>query len=147
VRDVGFLTYRSGELCVEGEPLSALTAGRETPFFLISERRLRGAYAALAGGLAAAGLPTELRYCAKTNSEAAVLQTLAGCGASLLACHPAEVELAVSCGFAAPRIAYQRPVLTPRDLDAVLAQGVGLVHVHLASDLPLLAASEFVFAQ
>ncbi len=139
--DGSFLTYRAGELCVEGLALPALAQGRETPFFILSERRLRVAYAGLARAFAAAGVTAELRYCAKTNSEAAVLAILAGCGAGLLACHPAEVELARACGFAGSRIAYQKPVLTPRELDAVLAQGVGLVHVHLASDVALIEAA------
>ena len=139
--DPSFLAYRSGELCVEGVPLAALAEGRETPFFLISERQLRTAYARMAQAFSAAGVAAEMRYCAKTNSEAAVLSTLAACGASLLACHPAEVELARACGFAAERIAYQKPVLTPRELDSVLAQGVGLLHVHLPSDLELIAAA------
>jgi diaminopimelate decarboxylase len=133
--------YRSGALCIDGVPLAQLAEGRETPFFLISERRLRGDYARLAQAFAAAGVAAELRYCAKTNSEAAVLATLAGCGAGLLACHPAEVELARVCGFPASRIAYQKPVLTPCELDAVLAQGVGLVHVQLPGDLELIAAA------
>ncbi len=135
------LNYRSGALCIDGVPLAKLAEGRETPFFLISERRLRSDYARLAQAFAAAGVAAELRYCAKTNSEAAVLATLAGCGAGLLACHPAEVELARACGFPAARIAYQKPVLTPRELDAVLAQGVGLVHVQLPGDLELIAAA------
>ncbi len=139
--DPSFLAYRSGELCVEGVPLSALAEGRETPFFLLAERQLRTAYARMARAFSAAGVAAELRYCAKTNSEAAVLATLAACGAGLLACHPAEVELARACGFAAERIAYQKPVLTPRELDSVLAEGVGLVHVNLPSDLELLAAA------
>lgn len=139
--DAPFLAYRSGELCIEGIPLALLTEGRETPFFILSEQRMRNAYAAMAEAFAAAGVTAELRYCAKTNSEAAVLETLARCGASLLACHPTEVELARACSFPADRIAYQKPVLTPRELDAVLAQGVGLVHVQLPSDLPLIEAA------
>ena len=139
--DVPLLAYRSGELCIEGIPLAHLTEGRETPFFILSEQRMRNAYAAMEEAFAAAGVTAELRYCAKTNSEAAVLQTLARCGAGLLACHPAEVELARACGFAADRIAYQKPVLTPRELDAVVAQGVGLVHAQLPSDLELIEAA------
>jgi diaminopimelate decarboxylase len=136
-----FLGYRAGELCVEGVPLTKLAGERETPFFVIAERQMRTAYARMARAFAAAGVAAEVRYCAKTNSEAAVLATLASCGAGLLACHPAEVELALACGFAADRIAYQKPVLTARELDAVLGQGVRLVHVHLPSDVEIVAAA------
>ena len=124
---------------MEGLPLPALASALGTPFFLFSEARLCANYRALERGLAGAG--ATLRYCAKTNHEAAVLRTLAECGSHLLASHAAEVELAVLCGFAPERIAFARPVLIPAELDAVLAAGVPLVHVHRPADLPLVEAA------
>ena len=129
-----FLGYRDGVLCMEGVPLPELAARFGTPFFLISEARLRANYQALERGLPGA----VLRYCAKTNHEAAVLETLARCGSHLLASHAVEVELALRCGFPPERIAYARPVLIPAELEAVLAAGVPLVHVHRPDDLDLL---------
>ncbi|HEY0555037.1 MAG TPA: alanine racemase, partial [Thermoanaerobaculia bacterium] len=108
-----------------------------TPFFLLSEARLIANYRALERGLPGA----VLRYCAKTNHEAAVLETLARCGSHLLASHAAEVELALRCGFPPERIAYARPVLTPEEVDAVLRAGVPLVHAHRPEDLELLASA------
>ncbi|MEO6191977.1 MAG: alanine racemase [Thermoanaerobaculia bacterium] len=128
-----FLGYRDGVLCMEGVPLPGLAARFGTPFFLIGEARLRANYQALERGLAGA----VLRYCAKTNHEAAVLETLARCGSHLLASHGAEVELALRCGFPPERIAFARPVLLPEELGAVLAAGVPLVHVHRPEDLEL----------
>jgi diaminopimelate decarboxylase len=136
-----FLTYRQGALCVQGTPLQALAERFGTPFFLISEARLRANYRTLARGLAASGPGSVVRYCAKTNHEAAVLATLAGCGSHLLASHAGEVKLALRCGFPAERIAYARPVLTREELGAVIGEGgdgVGLVHVHRPEDLDLL---------
>jgi diaminopimelate decarboxylase len=131
---VDFLSYRDGALCMEGVPLSELAGRLGTPFFLIGEARLRANYQALERGLAGA----VLRYCAKTNHEAAVLEVLARCGSHLLASHAAEVELALRCGFPPERIAYARPVLTPEELSAVLAAGVPLIHAHRPADLELL---------
>jgi diaminopimelate decarboxylase len=128
------LGYRDGVLCMDGVPLPDLAERFGTPFFLIGEARLRANYQALERGLAGA----VLRYCAKTNHEAAVLETLARCGSHLLASHGAEVELALRCGFPPERIAYARPVLIPAELDAVLAAGVPLVHVHRPDDFDLL---------
>ncbi|HTG35463.1 MAG TPA: alanine racemase [Thermoanaerobaculia bacterium] len=128
-----FLGYQDGVLCMEGVPMPGLAERLGTPFFLISEARLRANYQALERGLAGA----VLRYCAKTNHEAAVLETLARCGSYLLASHAAEVELALRCGFPPERIAYARPVLLPEELSAVLAAGVPLVHVHRPEDLEL----------
>ena len=129
-----FLGYRDGVLCMDGVPLPDLAERLGTPFFLIGESRLRANYRALERGLPGA----VLRYCAKTNHEAAVLETLARCGSHLLASHGAEVELALRCGFPPERIAYARPVLIPAELEAVLAAGVPLVHAHRSADLEIL---------
>jgi diaminopimelate decarboxylase len=133
------LGYDGGSLHFEGISLPDLAARLPTPFFLLSERRLRANYHGLERGLARAGdgAPV-LRYCAKTNPEAAILEILAGCGSHLLASHAAEVALALRCGFPPGRIAFARPGLRREELAAVLAAGVPLVHVHQAADLTLL---------
>lgn len=123
---------------MEGIALADLAERLGSPFFLISESRLRANYEALERGLSKAGPGTILRYCAKTNHEAAVLELLAGCGSHLLASHAAEAALAMRCGFPPERIAYARPVLTAEELDSVLAAGVPMVHVHRPGDLPFL---------
>jgi diaminopimelate decarboxylase len=130
-----FLDYAGGVLRMEGVPLAELAERLGSPFFLISASRLRNNYQALARGLAAAGPGTVLRYCAKTNREAAVLEVMGGLGSHLLASHAAEAALAVRCGFPPERIAYARPVLTPEELDAALGLGVPLFHVHHPDDL------------
>jgi len=131
-----FLAYDSGALHMEGTSLPELVRKLGTPFFLFSEARLRSNYQALERGLSGAG--TVLRYCAKTNHEAAVLEVLARCGSHLLASHGAEVELALRCGFPPERIAFARPVLTPAELGSVLAAGVPMIHVHRPEDLSTL---------
>ena len=135
---VPFLGYAGGLLRMEGIALADLAERLGAPFFLISESRLRGNYQALERGLSRAGPGTVLRYCAKTNHEATVLELLAGCGSHLLASHAAEAALAMRCGFPPERIAYARPVLTAEELDSVLAAGVPMVHVHRPGDLPIL---------
>lgn len=132
------LAYSGGNLCLEGVPLRELADRLGTPFFLISEARLRANYRALERGLSPGAV---LRYCAKTNNEAGVLEVLAGCGSHLLASHAAEAALAVRCGFPPERIAYARPVLTEEELEAVLALGVPLVHVHRPEDVEVVAAA------
>jgi len=118
-----------------GVSLGGLAERLGTPFFLLSEARLRANYGALERGLSSAGPGAVLRYCAKTNNEAGVLEVLAACGSHLLASHAAEVALAVRCGFPPERIAYARPVLIEADLGAVLAAGVPLIHVHQPADV------------
>ncbi len=136
-----FLGYGDGGLRMEETPLAELAERLGTPFFLIGAARLRANYQALERGLAAAGPGTILRYCAKTNRETAVLETIGALGSHLLASHAAEAALAVRCGFPPERIAYARPVLTPEELDAALALGVALFHVHHPDDLAQLEAA------
>src|SRR5215211_3046542 len=136
-----------GVLRMEGVPLAELAQRLGTPFFLISASRLRANWQALERGLAAAGPGTVLRYCAKTNREAAVLQVMSALGSHLLASHAAEAALAVRCGFPPERIAYARPVLTPEELDAALGLGVPLFHVHHPDDLVKLEAAAVRFGR
>jgi diaminopimelate decarboxylase len=130
-----FLDYADGVLRMEQVPLAELTERLGSPFFLISASRLKANYLALERGLAAAGPGTILRYCAKTNREPAVLETIAALGSHLLASHAAEAALAVRCGFPPERIAYARPVLTPEELGTAIGLGVPLFHVHHPGDL------------
>jgi diaminopimelate decarboxylase len=130
-----FFEDAGGVLRMEGVPLAELAERLGTPFFLISASRLRANYQALERGLAAAGPGTILRYCAKTNREAAVLEVMGALGSHLLASHAAEAALAVRCGFSPERIAFARPVLTPEELNAALGLGVSLFHVHHPDDL------------
>lgn len=136
-----FLDDADGALRMEGVPLAELAERLGTPFFLISASRLRANYQSLERGLAAAGPGTVLRYCAKTNREAAVLEVMGALGSHLLASHAAEAVEAVRCGFPPERIAYARPVLTPEELDAALGLGVPLFHVHHPADLAQLEAA------
>lgn len=136
-----FLDYAGGVLRMEEVPLAELAERLGSPFFLISASRLRTNYQALERGLAAAGPGTVLRYCAKTNREASVLEVMGALGSHLLASHAAEAALAVRCGFPPERIAYARPVLTPEELDAALGLGVPLFHVHHPDDLVKLEAA------
>jgi diaminopimelate decarboxylase len=133
-----FLDDQEGTLRMAGVPLAGLVARFGTPFFLIGEARLIANYRAIERGLGPSGV---IRYCAKANHEAAVLEPLARCGSHLLASHGAEVELALRCGFPPERIAYARPVLTPEELGAVVAAGVSLIHVHRPADLDLLESA------
>jgi diaminopimelate decarboxylase len=134
------LAYRRGSLELDGVAIAPLVERHGTPFFLISERRLVDNYRALARGFAAAGTPAELRYCAKANHEAGVLALLAAEGASLLASHLAELELALACGFPPGQIAFQRPAAPPAELAAVLDAGVSVLHAFRPGEALAVAA-------
>ncbi len=98
------LSYKDGVLHVEQRPLSNLVEETGTPFFLFSEAQLRANFAALNRGLSWHEGPAIIRYCSKTNNEAGVLKIIAACESEVMASHPAEVRLAVQCGFAPEHI-------------------------------------------
>lgn len=132
------LEYEAGRLLFEGKSLQALAEESGTPFFLLSEARIKANYHALLRGLSRLGGKVTVRYCAKTNNESSLLGVLARTGCHLLASHPAEVELALRCGFSPERIAYQRPVLKAEDLRRVMESGVTFLHAHNLQDLGLM---------
>lgn len=135
------LNYKQGLLQLDGHPLSNPADGLATPFFLLSEVRLRDNYHALVRGLSHHGTKSRIRYCAKANNEAGVLKTLAECGSEILVSHLAEAQLALQCGYPPERIAYQRPVLEGAELRRAISMGVTLFHAFRLEDLTTLNES------
>jgi diaminopimelate decarboxylase len=132
------LSYKNNILHIENEPLPSLISKTGTPCFIFSEARLRSNCATLKMGLSCKGIPVAMRYCCKTNNEAGVLKVLAGSGCDLMASHPGEVRLAMSCGFDPRQIAYQRPVLLEQEVETVVRSGVTLIHAYRQEDLELI---------
>jgi hypothetical protein len=58
------LSYQGGHLCFEGKLVKRLSDDLGTPFFLISEARLKANYNALARGLSHSLVNASIRYCA-----------------------------------------------------------------------------------
>ncbi|MFA5028698.1 MAG: alanine racemase [Candidatus Methylomirabilota bacterium] len=132
------LSYRDGRLALDELPLAQAAERFGTPLFLFSAATLRENFAALSSGLDADGGPAAIRYCVKTNHEAAILSLLAACGSHAMVSHPAEAALALASGFPPDRLAYQRPVLLVEDLRALLGMGVTRLHASHLSDLELI---------
>lgn len=132
------LNYRNGVLHLEEKSLKSLADEVGTPVFLFSESQLRANYTALMQGLSAHGRAAIIRYCAKTNNESAVLTTLAACGSEVMVSHLGEAQLALQCGFAPDKIAYQRPVIVEEEVRAVLKAGITLFHAYGMQDLQLI---------
>jgi len=132
------LSYQRRQLCLEGRSLKELADELGTPLFLMSESRLRANYNALARGLCHTGIKATVRYCAKTNNESAVLAMLAAWGSHVLVSHPVEAQLALRCGFAPEKIAYQRPVLLEEEVRVLLDAGIAFIHAHRLQDLPVI---------
>jgi diaminopimelate decarboxylase len=129
------LAYIDDNLAFEGQSIADMAHDIGTPFFLVSERRLRENFAALAGSLGATPAEVRIRYCAKTNNESAILEILADCGSDVLVSYPAEALLALNCGFLPHRIAYQKPVIREGEIRALLRAGITLIHAFRMQDL------------
>ncbi len=71
--------YRSGELHVEGVPVSAVAEAVGTPVYIYSSATLERHYRVFAAAFD--GLPTTICYAVKANSNLAVIRTLAALGA------------------------------------------------------------------
>lgn len=133
------LTYRNSTLWIGSRSLEEIVQAEKTPFFLLSETRLRTNYDALIKGLSTAtGRPPVIRYCAKTNHEPAVLKRMAEWGAHCLVSHGAEADQALQHGFNPERLAYQRPLLLPDEIVALCKSGVNHVHLFRKMDLDCL---------
>lgn len=129
------LSYEGRQLCLEGRSVKELADELGTPLFLLSESRLRANYNALDRGLSHSGIKATVRYCAKTNNESAVLAILATYGSHVMVSHPAEALLALKCGFAPEKIAYQRPVLLEEEVRVLLDAGIAFFHAHRLQDV------------
>ncbi len=135
---ISMLTYENDVLHIEGKSLQKLADELETPFFLLSESRIRGNYTALERGLSTSDVRIKIRYCAKTNNEAGVLRLLADCGSDILVSHLSEAQLALQCGYSPEKIAFQRPVLTEEEVHSVLKMGVTFFHAYRMGHLDIL---------
>ncbi len=140
LRNGSRLSYEADKLHFDSHPLENFADEVQTPFFLVSESALEANYHAVRRGLSEHNPRALIRYCAKTNNEAGVLQVLAGLGSSVLVSHLAEAKLALQSGFPPERIAFQRPVMDEQETRQVLASGITFFHAFRGTDLDFLAA-------
>lgn len=122
------LCYQEERLFFAGRSVQALADQFGTPAFVYSADRVRSNLQRLHRALDAAGLAGQysLHYAMKANRFAPLLTFLKQTGlCGIDACSPAEVEHAVSCGFAADEISFTASSLSSRDL-AVLARYEGV---------------------
>lgn len=127
--DVGFwwaredLGYRDGRLHLAGRDLDALGAAAEGPLHVLSEARVAANLDRLRAALAGVGAPSRVYYAMKANRFEPLLRGLARagcCGVDI--CSPAELDLALACGFAPADVSFTGTAVSNRDLGRLLAQ-------------------------
>jgi diaminopimelate decarboxylase len=131
--DLGFV---DGRLCLAGQDVAALAEAVEGPLFLYSAARVEANLRRVRDALGRTGAPSRLYFAMKANRYEPLLRAMAAwglCGADV--CSPAELDLALACGFPASAISFTGTGVANRDLDRLLqhpeltinCDGVGMI--------------------
>lgn len=130
--------YRDGVLHAEDVPLTTIAEAVGTPFYVYSTATLERHYRVFKDSLAEVN--GAVCFAVKSNSNQAVLRTLAalGCGADVVSV--GEMQVAMRAGIPAGRIIYSGVGKTADDLEQALEAGVHQINVESLPELELLNA-------
>lgn len=117
-----------GELRLGRHALSALAREYGTPLHVHDASALRSNYGALAA--------LDVFYSYKTHPLPAVLKSLHALGAGAEVISELELDLALRMGVPAERIIYNGPAKSDRSLHTAIAQGILLLNLNHAGELP-----------
>lgn len=109
---------RANEIEFVGQNINETAAKLGTPLFLYSGNRVLDNYRRVEAALKHTDIPFRIFYALKANRFApllTLLKTSTACGVDV--CSPAEVRLALSCGFVASDISYTGTSVSNDDLD------------------------------
>ncbi|MEJ2407754.1 MAG: SET domain-containing protein-lysine N-methyltransferase [Novosphingobium sp.] len=115
------LHYLSGRLQYAGQDVAGLASRSGGPLYLYSLDRAEANLSRVLAALEATGCEHDVYYAIKANRFRPLLERLAQsgrCGADI--CSPGELDLALSCGFAASRVSFTGTGVSSRDLDRLL---------------------------
>jgi diaminopimelate decarboxylase len=129
--------YRNGALFAEDVDLAAVAAQVGTPAYVYSSAALVANYRAYVDALA--GLPIDVCFAAKANSNLAVLRTLVAQGAGIDVVSTGEMKRALAAGCPAGRIVFSGVGKTAEDLEAALLAGIHQINVESLQELELLS--------
>ena len=124
-------------LAVEGVALERIAHDVGTPCFAYSRAALESAW--LEYDRALAGIPHEICYAVKANSNLAVIDVLGRLGAGFDIVSAGELERVLAAGVAAERIVFSGVGKRDAEMAAALAAGVGCFNVESACELDRLA--------
>jgi diaminopimelate decarboxylase len=125
-----------GELAVGGVAVSRLAEQFETPLFVYDAAVLRDRLEALRAALPAR---VEVYFSVKANPNPAVVGVFVAAGTGLEVASGAEFLRARSAGCPAERIVFAGPGKTARELELVVSEGIGEIHLESDEELAALA--------
>jgi diaminopimelate decarboxylase len=126
-------TYQEGVLHVEQVPLPALAERFGTPLYVYSRSHLVRQYAALAEAMRPVN-PT-IYFAVKSNSNLAVIATMAQQGAGADVVSGGELYRALKAGVPAAKIAFAGVGKSVREIDYALSEGIGFFTVESEAEL------------
>ncbi len=131
------LSYRDGQLCMEGVALADLARTHGTPLFVYSQAAILEALGAYQRGLA--GRRSQISYALKANSTLAVLKLLAdqGCGFDIVS--GGELERVLAVGANPATIIFSGIGKTRAEMARALQVGIGCFNVESVAELDVLS--------
>ena len=130
--------YRNGVLFAEGVDLPALAERVGTPFYCYSSATLERHYKVFADAFA--DVPSLVCYSLKSNSNQAVIATLARLGAGADIVSGGELKRALSAGVPAKKIVFSGVGKTREEIAAALTAGIYCFNVESEPELRAISA-------
>ena len=131
--------YKDGQLHAEGVAVAAIAEAVGTPFYCYSTATLERHYKAFAD--AVSGLDAGICFAVKSNSNIAVLATLARLGAGADVVSAGEMERALAAGIAPEAVVFSGVGKTRAELEHALGAGVVRINVESLPELDILSAA------
>jgi diaminopimelate decarboxylase len=128
-----YFTYRQGVLCAENVSLSAIADKVGTPFYCYSATTLERHYQVFADAFK--GSDVLVCYSIKSNSNIAVLRTLAKLGAGMDVVSEGEIRRARAAGVPPERIVFAGVGKTKEEIAYALDEGIFAFNVECEAEL------------
>jgi diaminopimelate decarboxylase len=128
-----FFEYREGQLHAEAVPLTAVAQAFGTPTYVYSRATLERHYQAFAQALA--GVPHQVCYAVKANSNLAVLQVLARLGSGFDIVSGGELQRVLRAGGDAAKVVFSGVGKTEAEIRLALEAGIGCFNVESEAEL------------
>ena len=125
--------YRNGELFAEGVALTAIAERFGTPTYVYSRAHIEAQYNAYANALS--GMPHQVCFAVKANSNLGVLNVLARLGAGFDIVSRGELERVLAAGGQADKIVFSGVGKTRDDMRRALEVGVHCFNVESTEEL------------
>lgn len=126
-----------GELLISGVRVSEITEKYGTPLFIydagVMERKLKLLRSVLPSGF-------DVYYSIKANSNQRILKFFVSEGRGLEVASSGEFDQALKAGCPPERILFAGPGKTESELDFVLKQGIGEIHIESLHEIEMIAA-------